>query len=136
MTRGYKSLHGLEPITLLALTPLFVTLSALAIDVSPTLRGHPSTWSLMTATMATSRHCSKRASPLILFSCQRVTFWHLQGTPVLPGSLSSRQKNARLPFLQRVIRWRTVSWLLPRTMAYRSEEHTSELQSLAYLVCR
>src|SRR5687767_15875883 len=36
---------------------------------------------------------------------------------------------------ERVPRWRTPEWPWRRCVA-RSEEHTSELQSLAYLVCR
>src|SRR3989441_5032653 len=32
--------------------------------------------------------------------------------------------------------WYNVRWLLIAGRAWRSEEHTSELQSLAYLVCR
>src|SRR5205823_9416686 len=31
---------------------------------------------------------------------------------------------------------RVISTVIPATWAFRSEEHTSELQSLAYLVCR
>src|SRR2546425_6281369 len=32
--------------------------------------------------------------------------------------------------------WTAVMWLEPYLKGMRSEEHTSELQSLAYLVCR
>src|SRR2546425_8100049 len=56
------------------------------------------------------------------------------------------RRKTRLPFsvspavesslMSGVIRKATLWETLPVTLMYRSEEHTSELQSLAYLVCR
>src|SRR5205823_14873323 len=49
---------------------------------------------------------------------------------------SSRHSNRSAYLLSRRGRRRTVSSLAQRVRLHRSEEHTSELQSLAYLVCR
>src|SRR5687767_15289126 len=55
-------------------------------------------------------------------------------SPAAAGWLKTVAKNACLNHLSRYrSRWRFFSEL---TRADRSEEHTSELQSLAYLVCR
>src|SRR2546425_4192082 len=46
----------------------------------------------------------------------------------LPGALAAKYKRAA-----RELAWQ---WVFPAKTLTRSEEHTSELQSLAYLVCR
>src|SRR5205823_14748786 len=52
--------------------------------------------------------------------------------PISRGTLKSRPPSPGTPCPLVTTRWRRPR----RTSASRSEEHTSELQSLAYLVCR
>src|SRR2546425_6809377 len=53
-------------------------------------------------------------------------------TPTAASTVPSRAKSGAVTMLTGTVRLSTVS----STASARSEEHTSELQSLAYLVCR
>src|SRR5205823_9477633 len=57
------------------------------------------------------------------------------GTRVVVSRISSDRAAPRLQLLLTMERWQLIA-VIPNEVRDRSEEHTSELQSLAYLVCR
>src|SRR2546425_12516469 len=61
-------------------------------------------------------------------------FRSVRFSPVYCGATSCGQGDGNAP--NRFNRFAVVCWMRGSTKPSRSEEHTSELQSLAYLVCR
>src|SRR5438034_8712565 len=75
----------------------------------------------------TRASCATRIAAIRLpCSCAAATVWNGWGQPALWWACS---RNG-------IARWKNANWLRATPSCFRSEEHTSELQSHSDLVCR